>query len=53
MTVALTEQPQGWPVSIWAVFLPLSALPPERRNSKGGSPNLYTEDALRWRLSQP
>ncbi|NEG91663.1 hypothetical protein FY044_18185 [Leclercia adecarboxylata] len=28
MTVALAEQPQGWPFSMCAVFLPPSALPP-------------------------
>ncbi|QGU15645.1 hypothetical protein GNG27_13585 [Leclercia sp. 119287] len=27
MTVALAEQPKGWPFSLWAVFLPPSALP--------------------------
>ncbi|AXF60202.1 hypothetical protein DVA43_11965 [Leclercia sp. W6] len=28
ITVALAEQPRGWPFSICAVFLPPSALPP-------------------------
>ncbi|HBH16621.1 MAG TPA: hypothetical protein DDY11_18810 [Leclercia adecarboxylata] len=35
ITVALAEQPKGWPFSMCAVFLPPSALPSERRNSLG------------------